>query len=32
MTVSGLTMVSISAQSTQILDSRTQKIRSLFFR
>ena len=32
MTVSGFTMVSLSAQSVQILDSRTQKSRSLFFR
>ncbi len=31
-TVSGLTMVSILAQSAQILDSRTQKSRSLFIR
>jgi hypothetical protein len=32
MTVSGFTMVGISAQSVQILDSRAKKSRSLFFR
>jgi hypothetical protein len=32
MTVSGFTMVSVSAQFVQILDSKAQKSRSPFFR